>query len=86
MNSLGFGGSYNGNVREEPAKSLRSAADYDSVHLQGLVCRVNCEVGEDPCVVKAVSHQLSCSYSVQTQELTPLVCGQTDQYPRRCRK
>lgn len=49
--SLGLGGSYNGNIREEPAKSLRSAADYDYVHLQGLVCGVNCEVGEDPCVV-----------------------------------
>jgi hypothetical protein len=51
MKGLGFGGSYNGNIREEPAKSLRSAADYDSVHPQGLVCRVNCEVGEDPGVV-----------------------------------
>lgn len=51
-------------IREDSTESLRSAADYESVYLQGLVCGVNGEVGEGACGVNPVSSQSSHSYNV----------------------
>lgn len=58
------------------------------MHLQNLVRGVNCEVGEDACGIKPVSHQSSHLSFIRCvdQELTPPVGGQTDQYPRRSEK
>ena len=64
MKGFGFGEAYTGNISEEPAESLRSAADYDSVHAQSLVCGVNCEIGEDACAVEPVFCQFPHPYRV----------------------
>ena len=63
IKSLGSGETCT-HIREDLAESLRSAADNESVYLQGLVRGVNGEVGEGACRVKPVPSQSSHPYSV----------------------
>lgn len=68
MKSLGPGETCT-DIREDLAESFRSAADNESVYLQGLVRGVNGEVWEGARGVKPVSSQSSRPYSVYTKNL-----------------